>query len=584
MMKLKKIMVLALAAAIAFTAFGCHKEEKEPPTSLPDSENSKVFNLTDGYFGEMQLKYDFADFEYGTCTEYNRYTRPQPEARSASWHVRWWKDLMPVYDGYEPDADAEDLRYASTSDWATPELGNSNYWTIYPSKSGGSSGLVISDFMTYVPRNPKYEPDYTWNTYENTIDLSDYDELGIGFKSTHSAGKKVNYRLYMYDRGSQKFHLLKDCTVESGAFVDHRISLSSIPKEERREIDCFRFEFPVSLEKNETIRNDIYSIQGFYDETPKSTTEIGGRRIDSEYLGSMLFMPFGAYSASGFFDTTDGKWKVWFGASTPEILAADNVWYIETDCIEKGWSKPYRVNMNDPDGILFAPDENPGYGGDPSVIKVDGTYYMYFSGLKKGEQTDHLGSIFWNQVFLATSKDGKNWDLRNEPVISAPSSGDHMAYGAGGPSVVYLDGIFYIYYFTTASLPGENGLTGLLRKTSTDGIHFSDPIPVPKNYGGCDVKYLPDYGLWIMTYENHGVRLALSEDGINFNYGDAAEQLPAQEDKRPLNHNMGLIGTEYGYGFTNMFLTYGSNDLPLGPTGSNMDSRQLLWSRIHLEI
>ena len=38
------------------------------------------------------------------------------------------------------------------------------------------------------------------------------------------------------------------------------------------------------------------------------------------------------------------------------------------------------------------------------------------------------------------------------------------------------------------------------------------------------------------------------------------------------------------YGFTNMFLTYGSNDLPLGPTGSNMDSRQLLWSRIHLEI
>ncbi len=87
-----------------------------------------------------------------------------------------------------------------------------------------------------------------------------------------------------------------------------------------------------------------------------------------------------------------------------------------------------------------------------------------------------------------------------------------------------------------------------------------------------------------MTYENHGVRLALSEDGINFNYGDAAEQLPAQEDKRPLNHNMGLIGTEYGYGFTNMFLTYGSNDLPLGPTGSNMDSRQLLWSRIHLEI
>lgn len=583
-MKKNKLLILSLVIILILSAFGCRHGESEEPEYLPDSENAEVFNLTDGYYGDLSVKFDFADFEYGTCTEYNRYTRPQPEARSASWHVRWWKDLTPKYEGYEPNAELEELEYGSTSDWATPELGHSNYWTIYPSANGDSVGRVISDFMTYIPRNPAYEPDYTWNTYENTIDLSDYDDLSITFKSTHSSGKNINYQLYMYDRGSQKFHLLKDCTVKSGEFVEHRIDLNAIPKEERKEIDCFRFEFPVSLGKDETIRNDIYGIQGFYDETPKHSLEIAGRNIDSEYLGSMLFMPFGAYSASGFYDTADGKWKVWFGASTPEILAADNVWYIETDCIKNGWSKPYRVKMNDPDGILFAPDENPGYGGDPSVIKVNGTYYMYFSGLKKGEPADHLGSIFWNQVFLATSTDGKNWDLRNEPVISAPTSGDHLAYGAGGPSVVYLDGVFYMYYFTTTSLPGEGGLTGLLRKTSSDGIHFSDPVPIPNNYGGCDVKFLPDSGLWIMTYENNGVRIALSEDGINFNYGDAAEQLPAQENKRPLNHNMGFIGTELGHGFNNMFLTYGSNDLPLGPTGSNMDSRQLLWSRIHLDI
>ncbi|NIJ11675.1 hypothetical protein FHU38_002019 [Saccharomonospora amisosensis] len=90
---------------------------------------------------------------------------------------------------------------------------------------------------------------------------------------------------------------------------------------------------------------------------------------------------------------------------------------------------------------------------DPSVLRVDGTYYMYYTGAAG----DHaLG----NAIGLATSTDGLHW-IRptGEPIVRpAGDTRRDNTYGAGQPAAVYLDGWFYLMFTdTTARAAGWNG-------------------------------------------------------------------------------------------------------------------------------
>lgn len=91
---------------------------------------------------------------------------------------------------------------------------------------------------------------------------------------------------------------------------------------------------------------------------------------------------------------------------------------------------------------------------DPSVIRVKDTYYLYYTGAA-GDRD--LG----NAIGLATSRDGITWTRANggNPIVIP--SGDvrrDNAYGAGQPSVVYLDGWFYLMFTdTTGRGAGWNG-------------------------------------------------------------------------------------------------------------------------------
>ena len=77
--------------------------------------------------------------------------------------------------------------------------------------------------------------------------------------------------------------------------------------------------------------------------------------------------------------------------------------------------------------------------GISSVSQLDGTYYMYFSGLER--YTAHPP----NKIYLATSKDGVNFTVYGA-VVDVPKLG--LGYGAGSPSVIYKDGKYYLYYYT----------------------------------------------------------------------------------------------------------------------------------------
>ncbi len=82
---------------------------------------------------------------------------------------------------------------------------------------------------------------------------------------------------------------------------------------------------------------------------------------------------------------------------------------------------------------------------DPSVLRVDGAYYLYYTGAP----SDHgVG----NGIGLAVSPDGVNWTRANggQPIVTSSFEVNRAnAYGAGQPSVVYLDGWFYLMFTDT---------------------------------------------------------------------------------------------------------------------------------------
>jgi hypothetical protein len=111
------------------------------------------------------------------------------------------------------------------------------------------------------------------------------------------------------------------------------------------------------------------------------------------------------------------------------------------------------------DGPFVAPDHSPGqevFGNspsgfdslhtcDPSVIEVDGVYYLYYTGT-----ADKAGDN--NAVGLATSTDGVHWSRANRGVPIVSPAGDVKrpnAYGAGQPSALYVDGWFYLMFTDT---------------------------------------------------------------------------------------------------------------------------------------
>lgn len=91
---------------------------------------------------------------------------------------------------------------------------------------------------------------------------------------------------------------------------------------------------------------------------------------------------------------------------------------------------------------------------DPSVLKVGGTYYLYYTGAAGNH-------AHGNAIGLATSPDGRVWTRANGGLPLVTASRDvkrDNTYGTGQPSVVYLDGLFYLMFTdTTGEGAGRNG-------------------------------------------------------------------------------------------------------------------------------
>ena len=597
----------AMSVALALPLAGCGGNGNGGNTNTPGgdivlpthSEGSSI------EMKEYAVTKTVADFKYGVAGPYDKYTKSVEEGWNY-WLSRSFAGLTPEY-SYTPDASGDALEYKSNCVWSDDGSDDDcNYVTIYPSSKARTDGTAESEFLFYIPcLNPEGTPiNYGVypKEYENYLDLSEYDNLSFIFCAQSELGSDVAFEIYLKNHGSERYKVYEYKGKGGKMRID--IDLRAIGTDRRDRLESLTVVNVISnMAKGDRILNCWYKLEAGAEKVfLEKTSRMSGVSVKSEFLGNMLYTMCGAYSATGFYDSSDGKYKVWYGAGVPEQQSTDNVYYMESADPERGWSKPVRITtdgstkgtLTDKSGKLRGSSSPVGYGGDPAVVKVDGTYYMYFSGIEWNldDGTYH----HWNKIWLATSTDGLNWTAYGAVVDT--ENGGSLGYGSGAPSVVYYGGKFYMYYYSQShdvNYPDEPG--GLVLKISDDGYHFGKAISIDRTMPSMEVKYVPELMKWIGCYYTEdrqygegckaGVRVAFSNDGIKWSFDFTDNSLIAQDLSIPLNHNPGFIGTETGFAGTTIYCNWGANDLPLTVNGywfssAQYDARQLEYCRITL--
>ncbi len=185
--------------------------------------------------------------------------------------------------------------------------------------------------------------------------------------------------------------------------------------------------------------------------------------------------------------------------------------------------------------------------GTPTVIKVDEMFYMYYEAPAEfAMHQDEDGKVtgcheYQNQVFLATSGDGRSWTKypANEdpqPVVAAPASNlepGRQRYGLGQPSACYRDGKYLLHYVDSCTGPGD-----FIVRLEADNPQMRDAKPFsPKldavgapegavaRFAQTDVSYLGD--LWALIRPAYGTgNLGLLTSRIGVFEADAAAENP----------------------------------------------------------
>lgn len=172
-----------------------------------------------------------------------------------------------------------------------------------------------------------------------------------------------------------------------------------------------------------------------------------------------------------------GRYRMWWCSQLPGVpRAGDQILY---------------ATAPSPDGPFAGPDGAPGdqvFGNspagfdslhtcDPSVLLVNGTYYLYYTGTGDPGGND-------NAIGLAVGSDGVHWTRADNgaPIISASGDQAGHPYGAGQPSAVYLDGWFYLMFTDTTGAAGDSGGGGQYVLRSADPT-FQTGVQALGQYG-----------------------------------------------------------------------------------------------------
>jgi len=152
--------------------------------------------------------------------------------------------------------------------------------------------------------------------------------------------------------------------------------------------------------------------------------------------------------------------------------------------------------------------------GEPCVLKVGSTYYMYYAG-----SAAEVGG-YNNEIGLATapSPEGPWTKYGSNPVLAKAHNADE--YWVGGPTVIYdtVAGLWKMWYTGVRS---DYTIPGIFYATSADGITWIRHGLVVANCGSAGVVALPGGG-YAMVVANYNTStsagLLYSVDGISWSY------------------------------------------------------------------
>ena len=216
----------------------------------------------------------------------------------------------------------------------------------------------------------------------------------------------------------------------------------------------------------------------------------------------------------------------WCGVSPANSTDVFNIYYA-TSNDTLNWSPRIVVlqsTKNSSDSLFVC---------QPTVVKVNSTYYMYYTGTSLNISNSSITSR--GSIFLATSNDGKNWTKyqtnSNPQAVIVPTQG--VSTFVNLPSVLYYNNKFYLYYTNSSS---GNG-TDTFLATSSDGKQFTvennaKPVFAPVVGNDKDVKFLNSIKTFFMVYgsiDTNKIFWSNSTDGINWLAHDNARTISTKK-------------------------------------------------------
>nr|MDO8083211.1 hypothetical protein [Candidatus Sigynarchaeum springense] len=191
----------------------------------------------------------------------------------------------------------------------------------------------------------------------------------------------------------------------------------------------------------------------------------------------------------------NGTYKMWYGGQSSS--GHDSIHFATSaDCIT--WLKHGTVI---PTGVN-------NHVNDPSVVKVNDTYYMYYTVAPVAEL---------DEIWLATSNDSLSWAVQGQ--VIGPAVTGWTSLKVGRPSVLFEGGEFKMWYDGSEEDPANPGQvrpgTGrhIGYATSPDGLVWTEwpGNPIFNHSGAIDVEHVDDKyvvveesgsGIWWRTGTN----------------------------------------------------------------------------------
>ncbi len=231
------------------------------------------------------------------------------------------------------------------------------------------------------------------------------------------------------------------------------------------------------------------------------------------------------YDPSVFYE--NGKYRMfWCGG-----YAGDFIFSADSTELSGPWHSRTTSVPNTFD-VALQPTEQAGdfdgqHACNPSVVKVGGTYYLYYTAAAIGDPTSRIG--------VASSQDGYTWARLNggQPIVVPALKQTGSGYGAGEQSVVYVDGKFLMLYIdSTGAVSNPINAAGEYLIRANDPL-FSQQVEifngtefVPRTTStntayklfeglNVDMQYIPSWQSFLMlSHSNLGLTHVLLYDKL----------------------------------------------------------------------